>query len=419
MRWLDTSNKENKMMDLLEIKSAVDQLGRVVETFKHDNDERLLKLEKKNGDVLLDEKVDRINAEVTRLQDKVSGFSTALRRPASSKEALTAPEASEHKQAFLRYMTKGVEGDLARLESKAMSVISDPDGGYAVPAEISTRIVNRQFDTTPMRQLATVMTVHSDAIEMLRDTNDADAQWLGELDSRPDTEPGQFGRVRIGVFELHAQPKATQKLLDDAHLNMEEWLTNKIASRFSRRENAAFVNGDGVAMPRGFATYPTAALGDDARTWGTFEHVASGVAGAFAASNPSDAIITLMHKLRAGYLPKASWLMPRAVAEAIRKFKESTTNAYIWQPGLQAGQPAALLGYPVYMGEDMPVMGANSLSLAFGNFAEAYTIVDRIGLRILRDPFTAAPFVKFRCSKRVGGDVTNFEAIKFLKFAAS
>jgi HK97 family phage major capsid protein len=418
MRWLGYSNKENKMTDLLEIKGAAEELARSFEAFKESNDERLMQLEKKGGDVLLDEKLDRINAEVTKLQDKVSGFSTALRRPSGSKD-IGVPEASEHKQAFLRYVTKGAEGGLSQLESKAMSVISDPDGGYAVPTEISERIVSRQFDTTPMRQLATVMHVNSDAIEMLRDTNDAEALWLGELDSRADTEPGQFGRVRISVFELHAQPKATQKLLDDAHLNVEDWLTNKIANRFSRRENAAFVNGDGVTMPRGFATYATAATGDDSRAWGTFEHVPTGAAGAFAASNPSDALISLLHKLRAGYLPKASWLMPRGVADAIRKFKESTTNAYIWQPGLQAGQPASLLGYPVYLGEDMPAIGANSLSVAFGNFAEGYTIVDRIGLRILRDPFTAAPFVKFRCSKRVGGDVTNFEAIKLLKFAVA
>ncbi|MBI3419263.1 MAG: phage major capsid protein [Proteobacteria bacterium] len=407
------------MTDFVEMKGATEELARAFESFKESNDTRLISLERKRGDVLLEERVDRIGADVTRLQDMVSGFKTALRRPASSKEAFTGLPDSEHKQAFMRYLTKGVEGDLSAVESKAMSVVSDPDGGYLVPGEISERIITRQFDTTPMRQLATVMQVTSDAVEMLRDTNDADAQWLGELDTRSDTDPGQFGRLRISVFELHAQPKATQKLLDDANLNVEEWLTNKIASRFSRKENAAFVGGDGVTQPRGFATYPVAATADDSRSWGTFEYVASGASGAFASSNPSDAIIDLMHKLRAGYLPKAAWLMPRAVADSIRKFKENTTNAYIWQPGLQAGQPASLLGFPVYLGEDMPTVAANSLSLAFGNFGEGYTIVDRIGLRILRDPFTAAPFVKFRCSKRVGGDVTNFEAIKFLKFATS
>jgi HK97 family phage major capsid protein len=342
---------------------------------------------------------------------------TALKRPQVGTSS-AVPD-SEHKQAYLRYVTKGIEGDLHGLESKAMSVVSDPDGGFAVPSELSERIISRQYDTTPLRQMATVMTINSDAVEMLRDTDDAEALWLNELDTRSDTEAGQFGRVRISAFELHAQPKATQKLLDDANVNIEEWIVNKIAARFARRENNAFVNGDGVTMPRGFATYPVAATGDDSRAWGTFEYVATGASGAFASSNPGDALISLMHKLRAGYLPKAAWMMPRTASEAIRKFKESTTNAYIWQPGLAAGAPSTLLGYPVHLGEDMPTVAANSLSVAFGNFADAYTIVDRVGVRILRDPYTAAPFVKFRCNKRVGGDVTNFEAVKFLKFAAS
>lgn len=406
------------MTDMTEMKSAVGDLAYAFESFKDANDQRLALLEHKKSDVVLEEKVNRISRDMTALQDHVTGLKTALARPSSGIQGLSS-QPSEHKQAFLRYVVKGVEGDLAAHETKAMSVLSDPDGGYLVPSEVSDRIVTKQYDTTPMRQLATVMTVNSDALEILRDTDDADAQWVGETDTRSDTETGQFGRIRISVHELHAQPKATQKLLDDATMNVEEWITNKIAGRFSRRENAAFVNGDGVNQPRGIATYPVAATSDASRAWGTFEYVASGASGAFASSDPADSIISLMHKLKAGYLPKAAWLMPRAVSESIRKFKESTTDAYIWQPGLQAGQPATLLGYPVTLGEDMPSVAAGSLSLAFGNFAESYTIVDRMGLRILRDPFTAAPFVKFRCTKRVGGDVTNFEAVKFLKFSAS
>lgn len=407
------------MSDLLEIKSAVGELATAFEAFKDANDQRLDMLEKKKSDVVVEEKVDRISREVTRLQDHVSGFKAALRRPASAKEGAFDRGASEHKDAFLRYVVKGMDADLAALESKAMSVVSDPDGGYLVPGEISERIVTKQFDTTPMRQIANVMTVNSDSLEILRDTDDAEAQWVGELDTRGDTEPGQFGRIRINVHELHAQPKATQKLLDDATLNIEEWITAKIAARFSRRENAAFVSGDGVTQPRGFATYPVAATSDATRAWGTFEYVATGANGGFSSTNPADAIIALLYKMKAGYLPKASWIMPRAVSESVRKFKENTSDAYIWQPGLQAGQPATLLGYPVVLGEDMPAVASGSLSLAFGNFSEGYTIVDRMGQRILRDPYTAAPFVKFRCTKRVGGDVTNFEAIKFLKFATS
>ena len=221
------------------------------------------------------------------------------------------------------------------------------------------------------------------------------------------------------MHELYAQPKATQKLLDDAFINVEEWIINKVAAKFSRAENNAFVVGDGIGQPRGFTSYTTQAVDDNARSWGVLQHMITGVDGGFASSNPADVLIDLQYKLRPGYLPKAAWLMPRAVADQIRKFKQSTTQNYIWQPGLQAGQPATLLGFPVYLAEDMPALAPSSFSVAFGNFEEGYTIVDRLGLRVLRDPYTGAPFIKFRCIKRTGGDVVNFEAIKLLRFSAT
>ena len=409
------------MTDIAEVRSAAENLASAFEQFKENNDQRLAAIEKKgSADVILTEKVNRIDQQVVQLQDVVSGVKTAMRRPTTSlSSAASSIHDAEHKQAFMRYITKGIDSDLANIQSKAMSVLSDPNGGYIVPTELSDRIITRQFETTPMRQLATVMNITSEAVEMLRDTDQADANWVGEASTRSDTEQGQLARVRIPVHELAAQPKATQKLLDDASINAEDWLTNKVGDRFSRSENAAFVGGDGILQPRGFTTYDVAATSDASRAWGTLEYVATGANGDFAASTPADVLISLMMKLKAGYLPKAAWLMPRAVAEKIRRFKESTTNAYIWQPGLQAGAPATLLGYPVHLAEDMPSMGTGSLSLAFGNFSEGYTIVDRMGVRILRDPYTAAPFVKFLCSKRVGGDVTNFEAIKLLKFATA
>jgi HK97 family phage major capsid protein len=305
------------------------------------------------------------------------------------------------------------------LEGKALEVIDSAEGGYMVPPELSNRIVTRQFDTTPMRQIATVMTISSDAVEMLRDTADPAAQWISETATPSDTADNGIGRVRIPVYELYAQPKATQKLLDDATINVEDWLVNKIAAKFSRAENTAFVVGDGVTQPRGFTSYTAQTTDDASRAWGVLQYVATGTNGAFASSNPADCLFDLMYKLKAGYHPKASWIMPRAVSDLIRKFKENTTNAYIWQPGLQMGQPATLLGFPVYLGEDMPAVTTGSFSVAFGNFEEGYTIVDRLGMQILRDPYTSAPFVKFRCTKRTGGDVVNFDAIKLLSFSAS
>ncbi|MDX9690359.1 MAG: phage major capsid protein [Proteobacteria bacterium] len=409
------------MIDMYEVQTASETLAQAFEEYKSVNDQRLLEIERKGTvDVLVDEKLGRMDGSITKLQGELTQVKTALARPSLSGKTATTfdDETSHYKSAFMSYVTKGVEPDRA-LMTKAMSVINDDRGGYMVPSEMSERIVTRQQDTTPMRQIATVMSISSEAVEMLRDTNDADAQWISELGTRDDTDEGTIGRIRIPVHELFAQPKATQKLMDDSIINVEEWLVNRIADKFARRENAAFVSGDGVGQPRGFLSYTTAATSDSTRSWGVLEHVATGADGAFASSNGADALITLMNKLKAGYLSKASWLMPRSVVDAVRKFKESGTGAYIWQPSLQAGTPATLLGYPVILADDMQSMGSGSLSVAFGNFEEGYTIVDRIGLQVLRDPYTAAPFVKFRCSKRVGGDVVNFDAIKVMKFATA
>jgi HK97 family phage major capsid protein len=408
------------MIDMNEVHAATDTLARAFEEYKGANDMRLNEIERKgSSDVLLNDKLSRMDQSITKLQDDISGVKTALRRPAKGGALVVADADNGYKGAFMRYVTKGHEGEVSSLQTKDMEVIGDQLGGYMVPVEMAERIVSRQFDTTPMRQLATVMNVSSEAVEMLRDTNEPDAQWVSELGTRSDTDQGTIGCIRIPVHELFAQPRATQKLLDDAIVNVEEWLVTRVAGRFARKENTAFVSGDGIGQPRGFLSYTTQATGDDSRSWGVLEHVATGADGGFSSSDGADVLIDLMHKLKAGYLPKAAWLMPRAVADMIRKFKENTSNGYIWQPGLQAGAPATLLGHPVVLAEDLPAMASGSLSLAFGNFEEGYTIVDRIGLRVLRDPYTAAPFVRFRCSKRVGGDVVNFEAIKLLKFATT
>lgn len=409
------------MIDMNEVRSATETLARAFEEYKCVNDQRLGAIEQKGcADVLLDEKLGRMDVTINKLQDDVVSVKTALRRPSrgGAYQGESVGDDNGYKSAFLRYVTKGVEIDLGSFQTKDMSVISDQQGGVIVPAEMADRVVNKQFDTTPMRQIATVMSISSEAVEMLRDTSEPAAQWVSELGTRPDTDQGGIGRIRIPVHELHAQPKATQKLLDDAIINVEEWLVNRVANKFTRSENAAFVTGDGIGQPRGFTSYTTQAVSDATRSWGVLEHVATGTDGAFTAGAGADILISLMHKLKTSYLPKACWLFPRSVSDVLRKFKENTTNAYIWQPGLQMGVPPSLLGYPIHLAEDMPQMASGSTSVAFGNFEEGYTIVDRIGLRVLRDPYTAAPFVKFRCSKRVGGDVVNFEAIKLLKFSA-
>jgi HK97 family phage major capsid protein len=241
---------------------------------------------------------------------------------------------------------------------------------------------------------------------------------VGETDARAETEASSFAEVAPPLGEIYANPAATQAMLDDAFFNVEEWLAEELATEFSSQEGTAFISGDGVNKPKGFLTYTTSTAADSARAFGTLQHVATGVSGAFAASDPSDALVDLIYALRAPYRDKAVFMVNTNVLADIRKFKDAD-GAYLWRPGLEAGQAATLMGYPVEEAAGMPDAAADSLSVAFGNFERGYTITDRMGTRILRDPFTNKPYVHFYTTKRVGGGVTNSEAIKLLKFAAS
>jgi HK97 family phage major capsid protein len=212
---------------------------------------------------------------------------------------------------------------------------------------------------------------------------------------------------------MYANPAATQKVLDDSFVNLESWLADKVADKFARIENAAFVNGDGVGKPRGFLTY-----GAGTTLPGTIEQIPTGINSGFATDGTGgDPLITLIYSLKQAYRSGARFFMPRAVVSLVRKIKDSD-GMYIWQPGIAAGQPSTLLGFPVVEFEDMEAPGVTSLSAAFGNMGEAYQIVDRQGIRVLRDPYTNKPYVHFYTVKRTGGDVVNFEAIKILRLGA-
>jgi HK97 family phage major capsid protein len=336
----------------------------------------------------------------------------------ADKADATPEEYEQYKHAFWEYQRKGNIDWLTVEERKAMSVGTDADGGYLVPAPTVGRIVQKVYDLSPIRQIANVMSISGDALEGVNDLDEADYGWVGETGTRSDTTTPGVGKYRIEAHEMYAQPKATQKLLDDAAVDIEAWLAAKVANKFARAEGGAFITGNGVGKPRGYAAYTTAATGDATRAWGQLEHIKTGANGDFASSNPADVLFDLIAAFKSPYLNQARFVTRREVVAKIRKFKEATTNAYMWQPGLQAGQPDRLLGYPIVMAQDTPTLATDSLSLAFGDFNEGYQIVDRIGMRTLRDPFTDKPYVKFYTTKRTGGGVVNFEAIKFLKFAA-
>ncbi|PWR19143.1 phage major capsid protein [Zavarzinia compransoris] len=406
------------MTDLATLQSATDDLARVFGSFRAENDRRLAEIETKGrADVLTTEKVDRLNAEVGRLNETVASLETALARPGRAAKARN-PAETAHAAAFSLFLRKGIDHELPGLEKKAMSVVSDPDGGYLVAAEVTDRIVSRLHDASPIRAIASVLTITADAAEGMLDLGEPAAGWVAETEGRGETASPQVGLWRIPAHELYAEPRVSQKLLDDAGFDVEAWLAQKVADKFGRAENAAFVGGSGVGMPRGFTTYGTAATADGSRAWGTLQHVLTGANGAFAASDPGDALIALTYALKAGYRPGACFVMARATVAEVRKLKGDGDGQYLWQPALGARQPATLLGYPVIEAEDMPAPATGSLSIAFGNFREGYAVVDRQGIRTLRDPYTAKPQVKFYTTRRVGGDVLDFDAVKLLKFAA-
>lgn len=318
--------------------------------------------------------------------------------------------------------TGSPEAMAALMPQAAMSTDDSSKGGFLVPAEVASTIIGRQLDFSPMRRLATVVQSSSDSYEQLVNAGGSTASWVGERESRPETSSPGLIRVAVTAHEIYANPSVTQTLLDDARFDVGDFVSTSIAEEFSLKEGAAFVSGDGVKKPRGFLSYETPVTTDDAtRPFGTLQYVPSGVAAALsdATHNGIDALSDLIYKLKAGYRTNARWLMNSATAATIRKLKSKTEELYLWQPPVQAGQPPALLGYPVEFDENMPDIGAGNFPIAFGDFRRGYLIVDRTNVRVLRDPFTNKPFVMFYTTKRVGGGLLHSSAIKLLKIAAT
>lgn len=309
--------------------------------------------------------------------------------------------------------------ELSADERKAMSVGSDPDGGYWVPADTAGRIIQKVFDTSPIRQISPPQMIGVDALEGIEDLNEASAGgWVAETGTRTTSNTPQIGKWRIPVHEQYAQPAVTQQLLDDSVFDVEGWLANKVADKLARTENAAFVTGDGVGKPRGFTTYPTAATADSSRSWGTMEHIASGTNASLGVGTAAiNKLIDVVTALKPNFRQGAAWVFSRSFVGTVRKLTDGS-GGYVWLPNMQAGAPATLLGYPIVEAEDMPSVGTGSLSVAFGNFQAGYQIVDRQGVRVLRDVYTNKPYVNFYTTKRVGGAVLHYEAIKLLKFSA-
>jgi HK97 family phage major capsid protein len=425
-----------------EIKQAVEAVNKAFGEFKETNDARLKAIEGKGtADPLIDAKLAKIDAAIDAADKKADEAVLALKRSqrvvtdANGNEVdldakaqewaditataygqrpfdMTAKSMAEYKAAQAVYIRKGMDA-LSIDERKALSVGGDASGGFVVYPDMSGQIVTKVDETTPMRAYAAVQVISTDALEGLFDLQRLGASWATETGGRPETTTPDLGKWRIPVHELYAMPLATQKILDDGAINMESWLAGKVAAEFTLAENTAFVSGNGASRPRGFLTYSTGTT-----LPGTIEQVPTGVSGAFAAApGGGDVLIDALYSLKGPYRANANWFMNRVTLRLVRKLKDSD-GAYLWSPGIAAGQPATILGYGTASFEDMPDPAASSLSIAVGDMRAAYQIVDRQGIRVLRDPYSAKPFVQFYTTKRVGGDVVNFEALKLIRFGA-
>ncbi|MGL4239385.1 phage major capsid protein [Tabrizicola sp.] len=339
----------------------------------------------------------------------------AYGRPALSARAETE---APHQKAFNAYLRSGDDDGLRglTLEGKAMSTAVAADGGYLVDPQTADRIRSMLFATSSLRSVANLVQVEATSFDVIVDRSEVGSGWATEAAATTETATPVIERISIKLHELAAMPKASQRLLDDSAFDVEGWLAEKIATRFIRAEAAAFINGDGVDKPKGILL-PTK-VANASWTWGNIGYVPTGAAADFATTNPADCIINLVYALGADYRANATFVMNSKTVGAVRKMKDAD-GRFLWSDGLAAGEPSRLMGYPVLVSEDMPDIAANAHAIAFGDFRSAYTIAERPDLRILRDPFSAKPNVLFYANKRVGGDITDFAAIKLLKIAVS
>jgi HK97 family phage major capsid protein len=394
------------------------EMMRAFDAYKEANDQRLALEQKRAGDVLVDEKLARINATMDAQGRRLDEITLKSARPALSGDRNVAQSrtALEHKQAFDAYVRSGESAGLRALEVKALSAGSNPDGGYLVPPEVESQIGKRLTAISPIRSIAGVRTISGNVYKKPFMTAGPAVGWVGETDARTQTTSPTLDELSFPAMELYAMPAATATLLEDSAVNIDEWLGQEVEQVFAAQEGTAFVTGDGSNKPKGFLNYTTVA--NASWTWGNMGYIASGSAGAFPASNPSDVLVDLIYAVKAGYRQNAVFVMNRKTQSAIRKFKDTAGN-YLWQPPAQAGGKASLMTFAVIEAEDMPDIAANSLSIAFGDFNRGYLVVDRTGVTVLRDPYTAKPYVLFYTTKRVGGGVQDFDAIKLMKFSAS
>lgn len=394
-----------------DIKEVADALGKKFDEFKEKNDKRIEGLEAEKGK--LTGQVETLNEKLGELDELKSSLEkelAELKRP----NGTGTKAASEHKTAFMQFVRKGIDTGLGELQAKALQIGTDADGGYAVPEELDRSIIELLRDASPMRQVCNQITVGSPDYKRLVSLGGAGSGWVGETEARPATGTPTLAQISAFMGELYANPQATQTSLDDIFFDAEAWLDGEVAREFSDKEGNAFTLGNGTGKPKGYLAYDLVTETDKTRVFGKLQKVLSGVAGGFTADN----LIDLVHSLKAGYRANGRFMMNNLTVARVRKLKDSDGN-YLWRPGLELGQPSTLLAYGITENEDMPDVAADANAISFGDFKRGYTIVDRLGTRVLRDPYTNKPFVGFYTTKRVGGMLTDSQAIKVLTLSAA
>lgn len=433
------------MDDVKKVTDALQGIAGAFEEYKKVNDARIAELKKGNSTAEFEAKLAKIDAHIDALneaKDKIEAIETKLSRPGAfggRSGEITSPEAESYKSAFLHWVRN--PGDPERrtvlqqrakalhvaesravneddFETRATATITSTGsaGGFALPEVIERSIAKLMLDISPIRQIATVRQVGSPDYKELFDISGAAFEWVGESDTRSQTNTPDLAEVAPTFGMASAKPQASEESLDDLFFDVENWLVMSAAEAIAQGEGAAFVSGDGTKKPTGFLDGTPVTTADSSRAFGVLQYVASGQAAAMPTS--ADIFYDLVYALRARYRNNARWVTSKLVLAAMRKYKDSA-DQYLWQPSLIVGQPATFMGYPITEAEDMPAVAADAFALAFGDFREGYLVCDRVGMRITRDEITTPGFVKFYTRKRVGGIIRNSQAIKLLKIAAS
>lgn len=402
-------------IELKDIKGLVEKQNEAWGEFTRKNDE-LLKAKAEGKAVSdLQATVDKLNASFKSINDEVTEIAKKANRPLNDGGKQITPEQAEYKQAFAKFLRKGDDNGLTDLQRKAYNSGSGPDGGYLVLPEMDTEIIRIVGVTSAIGRLARNVTIGTETFKKVAKTSGMAARRVGPGATGGESANPKYAELEFTAYTAEAEPWIFNETLEDAIINLEQDLTSEAAIAFSELAGSEFAVGTGAGSARGITAYDTVA--NASYVWGKLGFIASGAAGAFAAANPGDALISLQHSLKAQYRPGAAFVTSDAVLGNIRQMKDGSGNFYLWQPDPLAGFGGRLLGSPVEIDDNMPALAANSLSIAYGNFAQGYVVVNRSGTVVIRDNVTAKGKTKFNFRRRFGGGVQNFEAIKLMKFA--